>query len=117
MNEGIVLGHLISAYMIKPDLAKNRDNLENPTSEDTKRGMYFPGSCRVLIEKISNIASPLFSLLMKEGEFVWIGKCEKAIVKWKEYVSTTPILWGMNLNMTFHIATDVADTIGGDSLG
>ena len=49
--------------------------------------------------------------------YLWNKKCEQAFAKLKDCVSTTPVLWGSNWNVPFHIATDASNTTMGVFLG
>ena len=63
-----------------------------------------------IIENFSKLASPLFSLLMKDVQFIWNEACQTAFVKLKEKLSTYPILRGTNWTLPFHISSDASDT-------
>ena len=52
----------------------------------------------------------MFSLLMKDMQFVWNEECQTAFVKLKEKLSTAPILRGPNWTLPFHIYSDAFDT-------
>ena len=54
---------------------------------------------------------------MKDAEFVWTGKCEKAFLKLKIFITTAPILRGPKWELSFHIATDASDMDMGVVLG
>ena len=43
------------------------------------------------IKKNSKLASPLFTLLMKDTQFVWTDACQEAFAELKKRLSTTPI--------------------------
>ena len=69
MTEGIVLGHFILADGIKVDPAKIEVISKIPTPKTLKEVRIFLGHAgyyRRFIENLSKIASPLFSLLMKD---------------------------------------------------
>ena len=79
MTKGIVLGNFISVDGIKVDPAKIEVILKIPTLKTLKEVRSFLGHVRyyrIFIKYFSKIASPLFSLLMKDAEFVWTWKCE-----------------------------------------
>lgn len=79
MNEGIVMGHLISTDEIKVDPAKIEVILKVPIPKTQKEVCSFLGHAgyyRRFVEKISKIASPLFYLLMKDAKFVWTRNCK-----------------------------------------
>jgi len=95
INEGIVLGHDISANRIKVDPSKIEVILKIPTPKTQKEVCSFLGHAgyyRRFIEIFSKIVSPLFSLLMKDVDFLWTGKCEEAFLKLRCCVSATPVL-------------------------
>lgn len=49
------------------------------------------------------MASPLFGLLAKDFEFIWSKCCQEALEILKDKLTTTPILWGPNWALPFHI--------------
>ena len=65
---------------------------------------------RRFIENFSKLASPLFSLLMKDVQFVWNEACHTVFVKLKEKLSIAPILRGPDWTLPFHISLDALDT-------
>ena len=75
------------------------------------------GYYRIFIENFSKLASPLFSLLMKDVQFIWNDVCQITFVKLKEKLSTTPILRGPNWALPFHISSNASDTAIGEVLG
>ena len=48
--------------------------------------------------------------LTRNVEFHQIDKCDTAFVDLKKLVSTSPILWGPNWKLPFHISLDASDT-------
>lgn len=99
MAKGIMLGHYIYSNVIKVDPAKIEVIMKISTPRMQKHVRSFLGHARyykIFIEKFSKIASPLFSLLMKNFDFLSIGKCEKAFLKLKCCVSSTLVLPGPN---------------------
>jgi len=75
------------------------------------------GYYRRFIENFSKSASLLFSLVMKDVEFLWTGKCEQALFKLKCCVLAALILCGPNWELSFHIAIDASDIVVGVVLG
>ena len=74
MTEGIVLGHFILADRIKVDPAKIEvisKITTHMTLKEVRSFLGHTGYYRRFIENFSKIASPLFSLLMKDVEFMW----------------------------------------------
>ena len=69
MREGVVLGHFISADGIQVDPSKIRviENIPAPrTQKEVRSFLGHVGYYRIFIENFSKLASPLFSLLMKD---------------------------------------------------
>ena len=97
-----------------PSKIKVIKNIPTPaTQKEVRSFLGHAGYYRRFIENFSKLASPLFSLLMKDVQFVWSEACQTAFVKLKEKLSTTPILRGPNWSLPFHISSDASDiTIG-----
>lgn len=109
MTEGIMSRHYTSADEIKVDPMKIEVILKNPTPKIQKELRILLGHARYykrFIEDFSKIESPLFSLLMKDVEFLWTGKCDHIFLELKCCASATPALCGINWELPFHIATD-----------
>ena len=120
MSEGVVLGHFISTDGIQVDPSKIKVIKNIPTPSTQKEVWSFLGNngyYRIFIENFSKLASPLFSLLMKDVQFVWNEACQTAFVKLKEKLSIAPILRGPNWTLPFHISLDASDTAIGVVLG
>ena len=74
MSEGVVLGHFISVNGIQVDPSKIKviKNIPTPpTQKEVRSFLVHAGYYRRFIEFFSKLASPLFSLLMKDVQFVW----------------------------------------------
>ena len=109
MQEGVVLGHYISAIGIQVDPAKIEviQTLPIPTKlKDIRSFLGHAGYYRHFIKDFSKIANPLYKLLTKEAEFNWTPKCDEAFLQLKKLLTTTPILQGPNWNLPFHIYTN-----------
>ena len=120
MHEGIVLGHSISTDGIQVDPSKIRviENIPTPgTQKEVRSFLGHAGYYRRFIENFSKLASPLFSLLMKDVQFTWNDACKTTFVKLKEKFSTTPILRGGNWALPFHISSNASETAIGEVLG
>ena len=98
MREGVVLGHFISVDGIQVDPSKIRVIENIPTLGTQKEVRSFLGHAgyyRRFIEKFSKLASPLFTLLMKDVQFIWNDACQTTFTEIKKRLYTTPILrWG-----------------------
>lgn len=103
---GIILGHLFSAVGIQVDPAKVETIFNFPTPKKpmkVHRFICYARYYRHFIEKFSMIEFPLFQLLPKYVEFVWIDTCEATFLEIKELVFKLP----------FHISIDSSHTIVG----
>ena len=63
------------------------------------------GYYRKLIKDFSKQASPLFTLLSKDVEFIWTPVCQTTFSTLKEKGTYAPILQGPNWEFPFHIYT------------
>ena len=120
MSEGVVLGNFISANEIWVDPSKIKVIKNIPTTVTQKEVRGFLGHAgyyRRFIENFSKLASPLFSLLMKDVQFVWNKACQTTFIKLKEKLSIAPILRGPNWTLPFHISSDASNTAIGAVLG
>ena len=73
VSEGVVLGHFISANGIQvyPSKMKAIKNIPTPgTQKEVRSFLGHAGYYRRFIENFSKLASPLFSLLMKDVQFI-----------------------------------------------
>ena len=90
MSEGVVLGNFIFADGIQVDPSKIKVIKNMPTPGTQKEVRSFLGHARYyrrFIENFSKLASPLFSLLMKDVQFTWNETCQTGFVKLKEKLS------------------------------
>ena len=74
VNQGIVLGHIISSRGIEVDKAKIDiiSKLPPPTNVKTIRQFLgYAGFYRRFIKDFSKIAKPLYKLLEKDAQFIW----------------------------------------------
>ena len=79
VNQGIVLGHVISEKGIEVDRAKVEliSKLPFPTNVKTVRQfLRHAGFYRRFIQDISKIAKPLYKLLEKDAKFEWNVECQ-----------------------------------------
>ena len=78
VNQGIVLGHIISSRGIEVDKAKIEliSKLSPPTNVKTIRQFHgHAGFYRRFIKHFLKIAKPLYKLLEKDAKFVWEKEC------------------------------------------
>ena len=81
VNQGIVLGHIISSRGIKVDKAKIEliSKLPSPTNVKTVRQfLSHAGFYRRFIKDFSKISKPLYKLLEKDAKFVWAKECQES---------------------------------------
>ena len=79
VNQGIVLGHIISKKGIEVDKAKIDliSKLPPPTNVKTVR-QFLGNACfyKRFIQDFSKIAKPLYKLLEKDAKFEWDVECQ-----------------------------------------
>ena len=75
------------------------------------------GYYRHFIENFAKVAHPLFQLLTKDSNLMWIGDCGAAFMKIKELVCSALILRGLDWASPFHIHTDASQIVVGVVLG
>ena len=105
VNDGIVLGHQVSAAGIEVDRAKIEvmTGLPTPTNvKDVRSSLGHVGFYRRFIKDFSKIARPLTTLLCKEVKFT--SDCLKAFEGIK-----TPIVQAPDWNLPFEIMCDASD--------
>ena len=81
VNQGIVLGHVISNKEIEVDKAKVEliSKLPSPTNVKTVRQFLgHAGFYRRFIKDFSKIEKPLYKLLEKDTKFTWDKTCQKS---------------------------------------
>ena len=99
MQEGVVLGHFISATGIQVDPTKIEVILTLPIptkQKDVRSFLGHAGYYRQFIKDFSKIASPLYTLLTKEAEFIWTPECNEAFLQLKKLLTIAPVLKGPN---------------------
>ena len=95
VNQGIVLGHIISSRGIEVDKAKIDiiSKLPPPTNVKTIRQFLgHAGFYRRFIKDFSKIAKPLYKLLEKDAKFNWEEDCQKSFEELKFHLTTAPIV-------------------------
>ena len=94
VEEGIVLGHKISAKGIEVDRAKIEtiDNLNYPTNVKGVRSFLgHTGFYRRFIKDFSKISKPLSHLLEKDTPFEFTNECKSAFDRLKKELISAPI--------------------------
>jgi hypothetical protein len=120
VQEGIVLGHIVSKRGIEVDRAKVEliENLLPSTS--VKQIRSFLGHARFyrcFIKDFSKISRPLCSLLAKDIPFHFDEACHEAFQKLQSLLSSAPIMKPPDWSLPFEIMCDASDFAMGVVLG
>ena len=120
VNQGIVLGHIISKEGIEVDKAKIEmiSKLPSPTNVKTVRQFLgHAGFYRRFIMDFSKIAKPLYKLLKKDAKFMWDEDCHRSFEELKAYLTTISIRRAPNWKLPFEAMCDASDLAIGAILG
>ena len=120
VNQGIVLGHVISSKEIEVDKAKIDiiSKLPHPTNVKTIRQFLgHAGFYRRFIKDFAKIAKPLYKLLEKDAQFIWKEECQKSFEELKSHLTTAPIVRAPNWQLPFEVMCDASDLAIGAVLG
>nr|CAN61848.1 hypothetical protein VITISV_016506 [Vitis vinifera] len=120
VQQGIVLGHIISKNGIEVDKAKVELIVKLPPPTNVKGIRQFLGHAgfyRRFIKDFSKISKPLCELLVKDAKFVWDEKCQKSFEELKKFLTTAPIVRAPNWKLPFEVMCDASDLAMGAVLG
>ena len=120
VNQGIVLGHIISSRGIEVDKAKIEliSKLPSPTNVKTvKQFLGHAGFYRRFIKDFSRITKPLYNLLEKDAKFVWEKECQYSFEELKSHLTTAPVVRAPNWRLPFEVMCDASDLAIGAVLG
>ena len=120
VQEGIVLGHKISARGIEVDKAKIDVIEKLPPSVNFKGVKSFLGHVGFymrFIKDFSKIAKPLSNLLNKDAVFLFDEDCLKAFNTLKTSLVSAPVITTPNWGQEFELMCDASDYAVGDVLG
>ena len=112
MNQGIVLGHVISSRGIEVDKEKIEliSKLPSPTNVKTVRQFLgHTGFYRRFIKDFSKIAKPLYKLLEEYAKFAWVEDYKKSFEELKSHLTTAPIVRAPNWKLPFEVMCDASD--------
>ena len=112
VNQGIVLGHVISSRGIEVDKAKIELISKLPSQPNVKIVRQFlghAGFCSRFIKDFSKIAKPLYKLLEKVAKFSWDGECQKRFEELRSHLTTAPIVRAPNWQLPFEVMCDASD--------
>lgn len=120
VNQGIVLGHVISKKGIEVDRAKVELIVKLPPPTNVKGIRQFLGHAgfyRRFIKDFSKIAKPLCELLVKDAKFEWDDKCQRSFELLKQFLISAPIVRAPNWELPFEVMCDSSDYAIGAVLG
>ena len=120
VNQGIVLGHIISSRGIEVDKEKIEliSKLPSPTNVKTVRQFLgHAGFYRRFIKDFSKIAKPLYKLLEKDANFFLEKECQESFEEMKSHLTTAPIVRPPNWQLPFEVMCDACDLAIGAALG
>ena len=112
VNQGIVLGHVISSRGIEVDKAKIEliSKLPSPTNvKIVRQFLGHVGFYRRFIKDFSKIAKPLYKLLEKDAKFSWDRDCQKSFEELRSHLTTAPIVRAPNWQLPFEVMCDASD--------
>ena len=112
VNQGIVLGHIISKKGIEVDKEKIEMISKMPSPTDVKTVRQFlrhVGFYRRFIMDFSKIAKPLYKLLEKDAKILWDEDCQRIFEELKSHLTTTLIVRVSNWKLPFKVMCDASD--------
>ncbi|XP_028223292.1 uncharacterized protein LOC114404601, partial [Glycine soja] len=112
VEQGIVLGHIISSRGIEVDPTKIAviSQLPYPSCEREVRSFLgHAGFYRCFIKDFSKVALPLSNLLQKEVEFDFDDRCKEAFDCLKRALTTTPIIQAPDWTTPFKLMCDASN--------
>ncbi|RVW70091.1 Retrovirus-related Pol polyprotein from transposon 17.6 [Vitis vinifera] len=112
MEQGIVLGHIISEKGIEVDKAKVELIIRLPPPKTVKGVRQFLGHAsfyKGFIKDFSKLSKPLCELLGKDAKFVWDERCQRSFEQLKQFLTTTPIVRALNWQLPFEGMCDASD--------
>ena len=120
VNQGIVLGHVISSRGIEVDKKKIEliSKLPSPTNvKIVRQFLGHVGFYRRFIKDFSKIAKPLYKMLEKDAKFSWDRDCQKNFEELRSRLTTAPIVRAPNWQLPFEVMCDASDLAIGAVLG
>ena len=120
VQQGIVLGHIISKKCIEVD-KENMELIVKLPSPTTVKGVrqFFghAGFYRRFIKDFSKLSKPLCELLGKDAKFVWDERCQQSFEQLKQFLTTALIVRAPNWQLPFEVICDASDFAIGVILG
>jgi hypothetical protein len=112
VQEGIVMGHIVSKRGIEVDRAKVEliENLPPPTSvKQIHSFLGHAGFYHHFIKDFNKISRPLCNLLAKDTTFHFDDACLEAFHKLRSMLSSAPIMKPPDWSLPFEIMCDASD--------
>ena len=112
VEQGIVLGHIISKKGIEVDPAKISiiSQLPYPSSvREVRSFLGHAGFYRRFIQDFSKKALPLSNLLQKDVDFIFDEGCKEAFDWLKKALTTTPIIQAPDWTASFELMCDASN--------
>ncbi|XP_021722788.1 uncharacterized protein LOC110690271 [Chenopodium quinoa] len=120
VQQGIVLGHVVSSRGIEVDKAKidTIQSLPYPTNvREVRSFLGHAGFYRRFIEGFSKLANAMCKLLQKDVKFHFDDDCKKAFDELKAKLISAPIIQAPDWSLPFEIMCDASDYAVGAVLG
>ncbi|KAL0340048.1 UNVERIFIED_CONTAM: Retrovirus-related Pol polyprotein from transposon.6, partial [Sesamum radiatum] len=120
VDQGLILGHVVSSRRIEVDQAKIDVIKFLPYPASVREIRFFLGHAgfyRRFIKDFSKIAQPLCKLLRKDKIFEFDEACKQAFNKLKESLTSAPIIQPPNWELPFEIMCDASNHSVGAVLG
>ncbi|RVW67245.1 Transposon Ty3-I Gag-Pol polyprotein [Vitis vinifera] len=112
VQQGIVLGHIISKKGIEVDKAKMELIIKFPSPTIIKGVRQFLGHAgfyRRFIKDFFKLSKPLCELLGKDAIFAWDERCQKSFEQLKQFLTTPPIVRALNWQLPFEVMCDASN--------
>nr|KYP39686.1 Transposon Ty3-G Gag-Pol polyprotein [Cajanus cajan] len=112
VEQGIILGHIISSKGIEVDPAKVSVISQLPYPSCVREVRSFLGHAgfyRRFVKEFSKKALPLSNLLQKDVDFVFDDRCKQAFDCLKEALTTTPIIQAPDWTVPFELMCDASN--------
>ena len=120
VEQGIVLGHIVSRKGIEVDKAKIDiiQSLPYPTNvREIRSFLGHAGFYRRFIKDFSKITAPLCELLKKEASFDFNDQCKEAFNELRARLTSAPIIQAPDWSKPFELMCDASDYALGAVLG
>ncbi|KAK9121635.1 hypothetical protein Syun_019252 [Stephania yunnanensis] len=120
VDQGLILGHIVSAKGVEVDPTKIEviQKLPYPTNvREIRSFLGHAGFYRRFIKDFSKIAQPLCRLLQKDVPFHFDNACKSAFDALKLSLISTPVIQAPNWEIPFEIMCDASNHAVGAVLG